>query len=153
MSPIARSPNVSNPVASWGWTSLSWGCDCIAGACRTTAKASAETPGIIINRSFRTTPRTENPPVTFVSSLTGRGRVLTVGVLQRVACFLTPADRVQIRPVGLHPIIVLRIPAVEMHLEGKRLDVIKGEHRGVVGHVRGGGGGTLPLVGGPLCPL
>lgn len=55
---------------------------------------------------------------------------------------MTPADRVQIGPVGLHPIIVLRIPAVEMHLEGKRLDLIKGEHRGVAGHVRGAGGGA-----------
>lgn len=48
---------MSNPVASWGRTPLSWGGYCITGACRKTEKASPETPGIRINRSLQTTPR------------------------------------------------------------------------------------------------
>lgn len=38
MSPIARSSNVTNPIASWGRTSLSWGWYCITGAWKTKCK-------------------------------------------------------------------------------------------------------------------
>lgn len=50
----------------------------------------------------------------------GQSVFLTIGVLQRVSCFLTPSYRVQIRAVCLHPVVVLRTPAIKMNLEGKR---------------------------------
>lgn len=61
---------------------------------------------------------------TQLTSWKQREPFLTVGVLQRVACFLTPPYGVQVGAVGLHPVVVLGTPAVKMDLEGKVADCV-----------------------------
>lgn len=82
-----------------------------------------------------------------VNKRRGRWLFLTIWVLQRVSRFLTPPDGVQVRAVGLHPVVVLWTPAIEMDLKRTRL-------------LRCGAGdgeknrrnGDSPWAGGLLCP-